>query len=147
MTSEEELVLKEALRALQSKHAYFLLAAAGACIGFALTRTQDLSLSITQAPLLAAILMWGASFCAGCLQINRVQDGLAGRAGFLEFARTDTGVDDMTIDLIEEEVAKSADVQTREANRLSKLQFRFLVVGAISYTFWQFLEMLLRAAW
>ena len=58
--------LYEAQRDTQEKYAYFLLAAAGAVIGFAVTRSSDAPLTRLHVPLGFAVLCWGWSFYLGC---------------------------------------------------------------------------------
>ena len=67
---DHELELWRAHRAMQEKHTYFLLAAAGACIGFALTQSKDMALSASMYPLGAALALWGVSFLLGCRHIE-----------------------------------------------------------------------------
>ena len=52
----------------RAKYIYFLLAAAGACIAFAVNQTQVARLAWSQMPLGAAVLSWGMSFAsAACI--------------------------------------------------------------------------------
>src|SRR5690606_13658826 len=56
-----------------SKYVYFLLAATGAALGYALTK---LDASVPSGPVwlgLAAIVGWLASFLFGCLHISKIQ--------------------------------------------------------------------------
>ena len=63
-------------RTSQDKYSYFLLAAAGAAIGFALTQTQGKPLSWSQLPLALAVVCWGLSFYFGCYFIEHITSSL-----------------------------------------------------------------------
>ena len=76
MSSEAEREVFRVLRESQSKYTYFLLAAAGAAIGFALTQTQDESLACSQWPLELAVFLWGSSFFCGCRHLTYVNSTL-----------------------------------------------------------------------
>jgi uncharacterized protein (DUF2336 family) len=62
MPESMDATVYNALRTAQEKYAYFLLAAAGAAIAFAVNQTHDAKLSWAQLPLAAAVLSWGCSF-------------------------------------------------------------------------------------
>jgi hypothetical protein len=145
MSSEKEERLNDALRSLQSKHAYFLLAAAGASIGFAVTRTESLEISWSQLPLLVALVCWGVSFYFGCRQVERVQDGLAKRVGLLELIRSVEMLGRDEIEELEKIADEYSDRCADDALRYRQNQFRLLVLGACSYIAWRILEMSLQA--
>jgi hypothetical protein len=56
----------------QDKYTYFLLAAAGAAIAFAVTQSQAATLTWSKIPLALAVLSWAFSFYAGCRQLDEV---------------------------------------------------------------------------
>lgn len=58
--------LHKAHQAAQEKYTYFLLAAAGAAIGFAIQKTEGLTLSWWLLPVALATICWGISFHFGC---------------------------------------------------------------------------------
>lgn len=62
MTDSGITELYRAHRTAQDKYTYFILAAAGAAIAFALNQTHDATLSWFKLPLGAAVLCWGLSF-------------------------------------------------------------------------------------
>src|SRR4051794_11241817 len=65
----EKLELHRAVRESADKYIYFLLAASGAAIGFALTQTQEATLSKSMILLALAVVFWGLSFYCGCKQL------------------------------------------------------------------------------
>src|SRR5690554_2121292 len=76
MSSDTARAVYSAHRTAQEKYTYFLLAAAGAAIGFAVTRTSDAPLAWSQVPLALAVSEWGLSFFFGCRHLNYVQSTL-----------------------------------------------------------------------
>lgn len=82
--SEEIREVYRQLRLAQEKYVYFLLAAAGAAIGFALSQTHDSVLSRSQLPLGAAVLCWGLSFFFGCRHLAYVSSTLYANAELLK---------------------------------------------------------------
>lgn len=70
MSDDLEKTLYTTHRSIQDKHVYFLLAAAGAAIGFAFTQTTGAVLHWSQAPLGVALCCWGLSFYCGCRHVD-----------------------------------------------------------------------------
>lgn len=87
MADDSERLLFSTLRSIQDKYTYFLLAAAGAAIGLALTQTKGLSLNWSQFPLGLAVLNWGLSFFFGCRQLTSVSSGLYANAGLIKIQK------------------------------------------------------------
>ncbi len=56
MASSEELEVFKALRSAQDRYDYFLMAAAGAAVAFALNQTHGEALSLSHMPLGGALL-------------------------------------------------------------------------------------------
>lgn len=69
-----------ALRDAQNRYTYFLLAAAGGAIGFAVTQTRDASLNWTHSLLGCAGLAWGFSFYFGCRHLAYISSSLYAKA-------------------------------------------------------------------
>lgn len=133
----------KATREGQDKYTYFLLAAAGAAIAFAVTQSQAATLTLSKIPLGLAILSWAFSFYAGCRQLNevtsilqqnydllRVQEGL--HPDFPNHPSVVATIEDF----VRENVAKTG--------RWGARQFRFLITGAVFYILWHVTEMALR---
>lgn len=127
----------------QQKYVYFLLAAAGAAVGFGITQTQEDTIALSKIPLGIAALCWGLSFYAGCRQLEvasgilqqnyqlmRVQDGL-----HPEFPN---------VPVIVAEIQKFVEQQANESGTFGMWQFRLLMWGGVSYIAWHILEMWLR---
>jgi len=143
MSSETTLELYKRYATEQDKCVYFLLAAAGAGIGFVVQRTDGALIGPPQFAAALAILCWGLSFWSGCLHIR---------------ARLLTVYNNMTLNqlydgshpmqpppqMFEAIVANtnaSFDRATRRAARSGRWQFALLVAGAIALVVWRFWDM------
>jgi hypothetical protein len=131
--------------AAQDKYTYFLLAAAGAAIAFAVQKTEDMPLSWWLLPVAGATLAWAASFYCGCKKLSWVGAATSAnyillqlRAGFhpkqpthhqlLEAAKKDTLF------------AVTSNIE--KAQFYSLWQFRLIILGAVLFIAWRILEML-----
>jgi hypothetical protein len=61
MSDEPRLEIYRQIRTAQEKYTYFMLAAAGACIAFAVTKTQEAVLAWHHLLLAGSVLCWGAA--------------------------------------------------------------------------------------
>lgn len=146
MSADGELEVFKQHRQGQDKLVYFLLAAAGASIAFALNQTSGLSLAFSQIPLGIAVALWGASFVAGCAYLERISELLNLNK---ELLRVRAGTHEALTHALEIPVA--ADVilerirtKNTTAARISRWQYRFLILGAVAYIGWHISEMALR---
>lgn len=147
MSSEAQREVFRVLRESQSKYTYFLLAAAGAAIGFALTQTQDESLACSQLPLGIAVFLWGISFFCGCRHLAYVNSTLYANTVLLKIESGQhpaVGNHPQYIQATSEGVRQAIEQNSESANRLGHWQFRFLIAGAVFYVIWHLLEMYLR---
>lgn len=134
-------------RAGQDKYAYFLLAAAGAAIAFALSQTKDAALALPQIPLGVAVVAWGASFYAGCQHLHLVDSTLYTNAALIEVQRGThplAGNHPQAMQIGSQALSKIINEQSARSRRWALAQFRLLVTGAIFYVVWHVLEMYLR---
>lgn len=132
----------------QDKMTYFLLAAAGAAIGFALSQTREAGLGQHHAPLGLALLCWGGSFYAGCNQLRLTDSILYSNAEMLKIKRgahPEVGSHPELIQAASEGVRQAVDKKAGRAQRSGHWQFRLILAGAIFYIGWHILEMYLRA--
>jgi hypothetical protein len=133
----------KATRDAQEKYTYFLLAGAGAAIAFAVTQSQTAMLSWSKLPLGLAVLSWAFSFYAGCRQIRDVTNVM--RANY-DMLRVEEGLHPQfpahpqVIAMVQESVGEMSD----KTGRWHVRQFRFLILGAVSYVLWHVTEMALR---
>lgn len=149
MPSEAQREVFRVLRESQSKYTYFLLAAAGAAIGFALTQTQDDGLAWSQIPLAVAVLLWSGSFFYGCRHLAYVNSTLYANAEVLRIEagmHPQVGSHPQYIQAASEGIRQAIEKNSDSANRLGHWQFRLLVSGAVSYVMWHVMEMGIRAS-
>lgn len=144
MSSETELEMWKAHRAAQEKFTYFMLAASGACIGFALTQTKDLRLNCDMAWLGAALLAWAGSFYLGCKYAEAGREILLVNKGLLVLnAGRDpyAGTDVNRVSIGNEVFQKRLDDLQKDAAGLYRWEFRLLILGVVFYVIWQVLLM------
>jgi hypothetical protein len=147
MADGAELEIYRALREAQSKYAYFLLAAVGAAIAFALNQTQGVTLTCSQLPLGAAVVAWGLSFFFGCRHLAYVSSTLYSNAQMFRAERgqhPEVGPDPQRIALATAAFKAAAEENSNRGNRFGHLQFRLFVAGGVSYIVWHVLEMYIR---
>lgn len=147
MSNESQREIFRTLRETQNRYTYFLLAVAGAAIGFALTRTQDVGLMWRQVPLGLGVLSWGGSFFCGCQYLRYVQSTLYANAEMLRIGagvHPQVGNHPQYIQAASEGIRQAIECNSEAANQHGHWQFRLLIIGAICYIFWHVLEMSLR---
>jgi hypothetical protein len=147
MPTDTELELYRTHRSTQDRYCYFMLAAAGAAIAFAVTRSQDMALSYSQIPLAFAVVSWGVSFFAGSMNQRYVLSTLYANMGLLKVqsgAEPGIGTHPQMIKAASQGVRSALETNSNRANRFSKWQFYFLIIGAIFFVGWDVYEMYLR---
>lgn len=129
---------------MKEKQTYFLMAAAGACIGFALTQSKDMALSTMMAPLGAALFLWAVSFLLGCRHIEQVLAITYSNLGLIRIQEgrdPRSGRDPELMALGVEVMRDIIDGQQTKSVRASKWQPRCLILGTGCYVAWQVLLM------
>jgi len=145
---EETIELHRQLRTSQDKYAYFLLAAVGASIAFALNQTQGLSLELSQIPLAISILLWGFSFFFGCRHLQYVSSTLYANIEMLKIEsgrHPQVGYHPQVLAAASEGVRSAIESNSETSNNLAKLQFSLFIAGVVFYISWHTLEMWLRS--
>ena len=144
MAAQNELEVYRQHVTAQQKYAYFLLAAVGACVGFALTQTKDAILDTTQLPLAMALFGWGLSFWCGCMHLKGLQTVLYANMALI---RTQSGREppvghnQALISYSENIIREIAVAHGNRSAKASLWQFRFFVLGVAAYICWHILEM------
>lgn len=146
--AENELEIYRQSRQQQDKYTYFLLAAAGACIAFALNQTKGQALQPSHWPLGFAVLSWGASFFMGCRRLHAFEAVLHLNH---QLIRVQKGTHELLehraeIPIAAEAFRKRLDAANDHVGSRARWQFRLLIVGAVAYIGWHTWEMYLRAA-
>lgn len=138
MASQNRLEIYKQHQMAQQKYAYFLLAAVGACVGFALTQTKDLALNVSQTPLVIAMLGWGLSFCCGCLHLRLVQTVM--HLNILLLRSQQSGHEPSEWEEVERDTMKRA----RKSGAALSWQLGFFAIGVVAYVYWHISEMIAR---
>lgn len=126
-------------RQAQDKYVYFLLAAAGASIGFALNQTKDLALGVSQAPLGLAVLLWSISFIAGCRKLIRTELALSANIDLLKVQQG--GFHPAEAEAAAHAVRTAIDRYNEAMVFWHTVQLWAFVSGGVSYIGWHVLEM------
>jgi hypothetical protein len=145
--SNADVELFKVHRQVQEKHDYFLLAAAGAAIGFALAQTKDAHLGWDHALLGVAVLSWGLSFYAGCRRLSYVDSNLWVNAELRTIMRgehPEVGAHPQRVAAAAEGTRIAFDRNMTTGRKWGIAQFRLLIAGALAYVGWHILQMYLR---
>lgn len=145
--SEQEIELYRQVRSSQDKYVYFLLAAVGAAIGFALNQTQGMSLVLSQIPLGISVLTWGLSFFFGCFHLEYASATLFTNFEMVKIKNgnhPEVGSHPQLIEAAYQGANDAMKINNSRANRYGQLQFMFFIVGVIFYISWHIIEMWLR---
>ncbi|HDR9510423.1 hypothetical protein WS98_21930 [Burkholderia territorii] len=135
MDTEAANKLQEQIQGSREKYIYFLLTAAGGCIGYAVEKVAGSVVEWKLIALALSLIAWGISFWFGCRAVKRNEYGLRYNHAYLTAARSP--MDKAALDsLMSDEATASAS-----SNRW---QFRFFVLGGVAFVLWRLLELLHR---
>ena len=143
--NNEPLELYKQHQASQDRYTYFLLAASGAAIGFAIQKTDGLLLSWWLVPAGVSIVCWGASFFCGCKNIVWVQTSIYANYNLLQLKSGNHPEQPPYQQYTEAAISgvKSAlDSNVKKASFFGIWQFRLLIAGAVIFIGWRILEMI-----
>jgi hypothetical protein len=141
----------------KDKYVYFLLAAVGAAVGFAMHSTATTPFDGRHWIWLLAILFWGVSFVAGCK--NRLLDLHLGVESLVpDILMNAARLEASALDITEESKAQAfkridafVDGQRKERHNVLKtaefwlkMQFHFLVAGGAAFVIWHIFGMVSR---
>lgn len=146
--SDNALEVYRALREGQNRYTYFLLAATGAAIGFALTQTHGSALALTQAPLGVAVFSWGISFFLGCMHVAYVNSTLYANFSLIKVQAGEqpgVGTNPYFMEAASEGIRQAITSNSDRADFYGHWQFRALIIGSVMYIAWHVLEMYLLA--
>lgn len=127
--------LQEQIQDTRAKYTYFLLTAAGACIGYAVEKVAGFALEWKLVALALSLIAWSISFWFGCRAIKRSEYGLRYNHAYLTAARS--SMDKFALDTL------MCD-EARASASSSRWQFRFFVSGGVAFVLWRLLELLPR---
>ncbi len=127
-------------RQLQEKRIYFLLAAAGACIGFSVTQMDDLNASSSLYLLIASLALCGLSFVAGLKTVSKEEKLLETNSAYLDSVKLlsgDPNKEDQFKKLVSDE---AFDPIGRAKLFWSNVQMSSLFMGGILLPIWKLAE-------
>lgn len=133
-------------RAATDKYTYFLLAAAGAAIGFAVTQTSGVKFELAQLPVGGAVVAWGLSFFFGCLHLRYVMSTLYANAMLLRVVQGEEeaiGRNPALMVPAVEGIREAMKDNEIRSGRFSRWQFSGLILGAVLYVAWHVLRIYL----
>jgi hypothetical protein len=148
MPSEQQIEIYRQHRIAQDKYIYFLLAAAGAGIAFAVNQTQGAKLTWSQLPLACAVAFWTLSFFFGCRHLGYVESTLFANGALLRVMAGEDpqiGMHPQLMAATSEGIRGAINLNSKRAGRFARWQFRCLVLGAVYYLVWHVVEMWLRS--
>jgi hypothetical protein len=131
----------------RGKYIYFLLAAAGGCIAFAVNQTRTATLAWSQAPLGVAVLCWCFSFCFGCLHLQKISAMLYDNMNLIRIERGQhpiVGRDPGTMSRASGQLRRGMGRLSDRAALYVQWQFYMLIAGAGFFIAWHVLAMYLR---
>lgn len=131
--------LEKAHLASHERYVYFLLAAAGAAVAFAVQKTEGVALSWWLTPVAVATLCWGLSFFFGCKAVWWSQAILRSEINIERTRSNDR--------LSEEQKRQSIsnhwlalDPKLAQAALYASLQFWLLFTGGVLFCLWHVIE-------
>jgi len=135
-------------RVAEDKYTYFLLAAAGAAIALAVNQTSSSGIALSQIPLAVAVFSWALSFFFGCRRLSYISSILYANFSLLQVE----GGEDPVVGLSPQRQQAAADgirsaveANLKRVQRHARMQFSFLLIGAVMYVAWHVIEMALRS--
>ena len=143
--SDSLIELQKQHQASQDKYTYFLLAAAAACIAFAMEKAQGVPLTWGLAFVTIAIASWSLSFYCGCKCANTVQALTRANANLLSVSAGKHEAQPQQPELLAAAISgiRSAIEQNMSrAAQFNAWQFRFFVIGGVSFVAWRIVEVI-----
>jgi len=147
MAHEQELEIYRQFRTAEDKYSYFLLAAVGAAIGFALNQTNGKALSYSQIPLGIGLFFWSLSFYCGCKHLNYVFLNVYVNFKLFQVQKgehPDVGNHPQAVQTASEGILNAMESNFKWSSRFASWQFRLFLLGSTSYIAWHIWEMWLR---
>lgn len=148
MNTDAERFLFGIHRQGQEKVTYFLLAAAGASVAFALTQTKTAVLSYPHGLVGVALAAWAMSLLSGLKHVWQSDTVLLGNIELLRIQsgrHKDIGSNPVDVEWGSNTLREVLETASERGQRHSRAQFRWLVIGAGFYIAWHVYEMYLRS--
>lgn len=125
-------------RAERDKYAYFLLAAAGSALAFAVQKTDGLMLRWNMIALAGAAISWIASFYFGCQRLSASHESLGANYRYLRMAEEVASEHKFipAYDEVQAEIMKELMGHANRSATYSRRQFQLLVTGVVFFLIW-----------
>jgi hypothetical protein len=136
--------LRKAHAEAKNKYTYFLLAAAGAAIGFAVQKTEGLPLSWWLVPVALATVAWAGSFYCGCRNLSWLGAAVAANHALLQLRQGSHPQQPPHPELVDAALRGTSGAlagNIGKAESYAAWQFWLLIVGAVFFIAWRVLEM------
>ncbi len=149
MSDSQQMELWRSHHAMQEKIVHFLMASAGACIGFALSQVKDLLLDRSHVALGLALLLWASSFWFGFRRVQLALGVIWSNGDLLKIKsgkHPKVGSNPSHVAAATDMVNSYISEQSSSAVASERLQVVTLILGVASYVVWQLLLMLQRSA-
>ena len=123
----------------KSKYTYFLMAAAGASMGYALQKLDGLPRSALNSLAVVATILWAISILLGCLAISKSLRILVANHGQmrLSIASMTSPLGEGLRQIKTPELTDKIKLLGRDAVWLARIQFWTLIVGVWVYAAWR----------
>lgn len=148
MSGGQRIELWRSHQAMQEKLVYFLMAAAGACIGFSLTQAKDLMMETAHTALAVSLLLWAISFWLGFRRMQLALGVIWANADLLKVQSGThhmAGANPVLMNEAESIFREVISEQNDKANAFARWQVLMLILGVVAYVVWQILLMLHRS--
>jgi hypothetical protein len=147
MSTQNEVELIKLYKAAQEKYIYFLMAAAGSCIGFSIVQAKVEKLAVHHFLWGIAIALWAFSFLCGLKFIEHLNSSTFQNANYLGFKRDLEKLVPETRESLEIEGDKAYQCRMESHEKsmsiFGKWQMYFLLFGALIYVVWHVYRMYL----
>jgi hypothetical protein len=148
MSDPDQIEIYRRFNDSQSRIRYFLLAAAGAAIGFAVTQTQGASLQWHQLPAGISVIFWGISIYCGRRAIEYTNSNHYASYDLIEVKEgrhPEVGQHPQMINAATVEMDQAMEKNSEISSRMHRWQFRSLLIGAFFFIVWHVLQMYIRS--
>ena len=147
MSDEDSRQIHNQLRAAQDKYVYFLLAVSASAIAFTAQITKESVFSYNLIPLGFAVIVWSLSFYCGCRNIQYTNSNLFANFDLIKVEagkHPEVPNNQMYMQAASDGIKQAMTSNNGILSSYGFWQFRFLVLGAVSFMVWHLMEMAVR---
>lgn len=145
LNQDTELALVQELKAGKVKFCYFIMAASGSAIGFAITQTKTTAFETHHYIWLAAVIFWALSFFCGIRYISKINSVIFSNVTYLQNKRKIYGGSaSQEFELQQLNESKFHEAVSEDNNSLvlyGHAQVYLLLSGALVYVIWHVYRM------